>query len=81
MSGDLPDGPVVKTPSSQCRGHRFGPWSDSYDPAHALLGEAKKKSLKILMSGFIPRCSDLAHPQCNLAVGIFKSSLGNSNVR
>ena len=24
---DFPGGPVVKTPSSQCRGPRFDPWS------------------------------------------------------
>ena len=23
---DFPAGPVIKTPCSQCRGHRFGPW-------------------------------------------------------
>ena len=24
--GDIPGGPVAKTPWSQCRGHRFDPW-------------------------------------------------------
>ena len=26
-SGDCPDGPVAKTPYSQCRGPEFNPWS------------------------------------------------------
>ena len=26
-SWDFPGGPVVKTPSCQCRGHRFNSWS------------------------------------------------------
>ena len=31
--GDFPGDPVVKTPRSQCKGHRFHPWSGNYDPA------------------------------------------------
>ena len=27
---DFPDGPVAKTPHSQCRGPRFDPWSRNY---------------------------------------------------
>ena len=30
---DIPGGPVVKTPCSQCRGHGFNPWLGNEDPA------------------------------------------------
>ena len=29
---DFPGGPVAKTPYSQCRGHRFNPWSENKIP-------------------------------------------------
>ena len=29
---DFPDGPVAKTPCSQCRGPGFNPWSGNYIP-------------------------------------------------
>ena len=29
---DFPGGPLVRTPRSHCRGHRFDPWSGNYDP-------------------------------------------------
>ena len=35
---DFPGSPVVKTPSSQCRGHRFDPWS-----LRSLILKKKKK--------------------------------------
>ena len=31
--GDFPGGPVAKTPSSQCKGHRFDPCSGNQGPA------------------------------------------------
>ena len=31
-SWDFPDGPVAKTPCSQCNGPRFNPWSGNYTP-------------------------------------------------
>ena len=36
LSGDFPGDPAVKTPSSQCRGPGFDPWSGNYKP-HARL--------------------------------------------
>ena len=32
MSGDFPGGRVAKTLCSQCRGHRFDPWSGNWIP-------------------------------------------------
>ena len=40
---DFPGGPVVKTPSSQCRGHRFDPWSGNKDLACCMVWPKKKK--------------------------------------
>ena len=37
---DFPGSPVVKTPSSQCRGHRFDPWS-----LRSLILKKKKKKI------------------------------------
>ena len=37
---DFPGGPVVKTPSSQCRGHGFDPWSGKIP--HATWSSQKK---------------------------------------
>ena len=41
--GDFPGGPVIKTPRSQCRGHRSGPWLGNYDLTCC---KKKKKDLK-----------------------------------
>ena len=40
---DFPGGPVVKTPSSHCRGHEFQPWSGK---SHTPRGTAKKEKAK-----------------------------------
>ena len=36
--------PVVKTPRSQYRGHRFNPWSGSYDPTCHVVQHTHKKT-------------------------------------
>ena len=40
---DFPGGPVTKTPSSQCRGPRFAPWSGNWIPHAAIKTWHSKK--------------------------------------
>ena len=35
MDGDIPGGPVAKTPHSQCRGPGFEPWLENWIPLAA----------------------------------------------
>lgn len=35
-SRELPGRPLVKTPSAQCRGHKFDPWLGNKDPSCCL---------------------------------------------
>ena len=39
---DFPDGPVVKTPCSQCREHGFDPWSGKKDSECHIVQPQKK---------------------------------------
>ena len=42
--GDIPGGPVIKNPFSQCRGQGFDPQSGNQDPTG---GKTQPKNLKI----------------------------------
>ena len=47
---------MVKTPSYQCREHRFDPWSGNKDPTCQVVRKEKKKikapcSLQVLIEG------------------------------
>ena len=45
MAGDFPGGPVARTPSSQCRGPGFNPWSGNWIP-HAATKDLACKQAK-----------------------------------